>query len=294
MLFDNNMLRLVKKEDLQGGKRGKKGMNIKPPKGANLINTLYTTNLGIAAAFTNLGRMYNFSLSDLDYDKDYSVYEVITLQDNEKVMLLIDTTSFNAYKYLITVSKHGYIKKTSTTEYGARAKKGIAAVKLEEKDSLIGVYLSMSDEDKIFITSKTGYYNFYALDQISSTGRVTKGVKAIKLNENEQIQSATIVKNNMLYKGILTITSGGRGKITAIEDFNETSRAVRGNQVMALKDESLAVVYAVPEEQKKIFISANNKAVLIDTVNIPIQNRTTAGVRIIDARNGESNSIEIM
>ena len=294
MLFDNNMLRLVKKEDLQGGKRGKKGMNIKPPKGANLINTLYTTNLGIAAAFTNLGRMYNFSLSDLDYDKDYSVYEVITLQDNEKVMLLIDTTSFNAYKYLITVSKHGYIKKTSTTEYGARAKKGIAAVKLEEKDSLIGVYLSMSDEDKIFITSKTGYYNFYTLSQISSTGRVTKGVKAIKLNENEQIQSATIIKNNILYKGILTITSGGRGKITAIEDFNETSRAVRGNQVMALKDESLAVVYAVPEEQEKIFISANNKAVLIDTVNIPIQNRTTAGVRIIDARNGESNSIEIM
>ena len=45
MLFDNNMLRLVKNEDLQGGKRGRKGINIKPPKNANLINTLYTTNL---------------------------------------------------------------------------------------------------------------------------------------------------------------------------------------------------------------------------------------------------------
>ena len=294
MLFDNNMLRLVKKEDLQGGKRGKKGVNVKPPKNANLINTLYTTNLGIAAAFTNLGRMYNFSLSDLDYDKDYSVYEVITLQDNEKVMLLIDTTSFNAYKNLITVSKNGYIKKTATVEYGSRAKKGTAAVKLEPEDSLVGVYLSMSDEDKIFVTSSSGYYNFYKLSEISSTGRVTKGVKAIKLNDKEQICSATIVKDNINYRGILTITSGGRGKITSVEDFNETSRAVRGNQVMILKDEKLAVVYAVPEEQEKIFISANNKAVLIEVNNIPLQNRATAGVRIIDARNGETNKIEIM
>ena len=294
MLFDNNMLRLVKKEDLQGGKRGKKGVNIKPPKGANLINTLYTTNLGIAAAFTNFGRMYNFSLSDLDYDKDYSVYEVIALQDNEKVMLLIDTTSFNAYKNLITISKNGYIKKTATIEYGARAKKGTAAVKLEPEDSLVGVYLSMSDEDKIFVTNSNGYYNFYKLNEISPTGRVTKGVKAIKLNDKEYICSATIVKNNINYRGILTITSGGRGKITAIEDFNETSRAVRGPQVMNLKEDCLAAVYAVPESQEKIFISANNKAVLINIDNIPIQNRTTAGLRIIDARDTESVKIEIM
>ena len=77
MLFDNNMIRMVKRDELQGGKRGRKGVNIKPPKNANLINTLYTSNLGTIAAFTNLGRMYNFPLADLDFDKDYSIYELI-------------------------------------------------------------------------------------------------------------------------------------------------------------------------------------------------------------------------
>ena len=152
----------------------------------------------------------------------------------------------------------------------------------------------MSDEDRIFVASTSGNYNFYQLSEISNTGRVTKGVKAIKLNAGEEIQSATIVKKDVLYKGILTITSGGRGKITAIEDFNETSRAIRGSQVMSLKDETLAAVYAVPETQEKIFISANNKAVLVDVTAIPIQNRATAGVRIIDARNIEKARIEIM
>lgn len=294
MLFDNNMLRIVKKEDLQGGKRGKKGVNIKPPKNANLINTLYTTNLGLINAFTNYGRMYGLSINDLDYNKDYSIYELLTPQDNEKVILLIDATSFNAYNSLITISKNGYIKKSSTSEYTSRAKKGVAAVKLEENDILVGAYLSMKDNDKIFIVNSSGYYNFYEVNEISSTGRLTKGVKAIKLMNDEYIQSATIIKDNLEYKGILTIDTSGRGKITPIEDFNITSRGIRGSQVMNLKEEQIAAVYAVPTTQEQIFITANNKAVLIAAANIPVQNRTTVGIRIIDARDNNKTNIEIM
>ena len=293
MLFSNNMLRLVKKDDLQGAKRGCKGVNIKPPKNTNLINTLYTTNIGTVAAFTNLGRMYSFPVSDLDFNNDYSIYELINLQDNEHVMLLIDSTSFNAYHNLITVSKNGYIKKSKISEYTSHARKGIIAVKLDSDDSLVGVYLSMDDEDKIFIASTSGNYNFYKLEEISATGRASRGVKAIKLIDTEHVQTATIVKKNTLYKGILTITSGGRGKITPIEDFALTSRAIKGLQVMSTKDEKLALVYAMPESQEKLFISANNKAVIVETNIIPIQNRVTAGVRIIDARNA-STTIEIM
>lgn len=293
MLFDNNIIRLVQKDDLQGGKRGRKGINIKPPKNANLINTLYTTNLGTVAAFTNAGRMYNFSLADLDYGKDYSIYELITPQDNEKVLLLIDTTSFNSYHNLVTVSKKGYIKKTAVKEYGSRMKKGVVAVKLDDGDSLISVFLSSNDDDKVFIASTSGNYNFYKLSEISCTGRATRGVKAIKLTSSENIQSATIVKNNLQYYGILTITISGRGKITPVSDFNETTRAIKGAQVMNTKDDKLAVVYAVPETQEKIFISANNKAVLLNIKNIPIQNRNTSGVSIIDAKDSNTK-IEIM
>ena len=293
MLFDNNMIRLVKTEDLQGGKRGRKGINVKPPKNANLIKTLYTTNLSDIAALTNCGRMYNFSLAELDYNKDYSIYELISLQDSEKVLLLIDTTSFNSYQYLITVSRNGYIKKTSTQEYHTRAKKGVIAVKLENNDKLINVFLSQNENDKVFIASSTGNYNYYSINEISATGRATKGVKAIKLEVNNYVCSATIIKSNINYRGLLTITTAGQGKITAIEDFNMTSRAVKGPQVMAVKNEQLAVIYAIPESQDKLFISSNNKAILLDVNSIPVQNRSTIGVRIINTKDKEA-LIEIM
>ena len=294
MLFNNNSMRLVHKDDLQvADKRGKRGVNIKPPKGADLINTLYTTNMSTIAAFTDRGRMYSFPVSDLTLGADCSIYDSIKLQDDEKVILLTDVTEMNNYKYLITISKNGFIKKTNISEYNCRIKKGTAAVKLEESDILIGVYLSNSDEDKILIANNIGNYNLYPLSEISVTGRVTKGVKAIKLDIDNYVCSSTIIRKLIDYIGILTVTTSGRGKITTIDNFNETTRATKGNKVMELKEEELSLVYAIPESQKKIFVSANNKAIILDINSIPIQNRMTLGVSIINAKDNKTE-IKIM
>ena len=294
MLFDNNMLRVVKSEEINGAKRGKKGTNLKPPKSANLINTLYTTNLGSIAAFTSGGRMYSFSLSDLEYGNDYSVYELIQLQDNEKVLTLIDSNSFSSFKYILFVTKQGLIKKSKTSEYNTRAKKGQVAIKLKEDDIIVNVFLSSNEKDKIMIASNSGYSVFYDHTDIATIGRASQGVKAIKLKTDEYVVAATMVKENIFYKGILSITSSGRGKMSEVKEYSETSRAVKGSLVQKLEDEEeLATIYAIPEDQEKIFVTANNKVVILTTKEIPIQGKLTCGVRIIDIR-GTNAKVEIM
>lgn len=294
MLFDNNTIRINERYNLQGGKKGKKGVNIKAPKGANLINTLYSTNLGMLAAFTSAGKMYTFTLSDLDYDKDYSVYEVMPIGADEKVKLIIDMTTFNAYNDLITISKKGFVKKSNVSEYSSRARKGVAAVKLDTDDTLINVFLTKSDKDKIMIGTASGYYNCYEVSEIGETGRATKGVKGIKLGENDFISSATIIRDGTEYKGILTIASTGKGKISPMEEYGTTGRAARGNKAMALKDdETLSVIFAIPQDKETLYLVSNNKAVSVDIASIAIQNRATMGALIIDARNSNS-TIEVM
>ena len=284
MLFDNNMIRILPSNEVQGGRKGRQGINLKPPKNANLIKTLYTTNLSSITAFTNNGKMYNLLLNDLEFEKDYSIYELITLQDSEKVILLIDTTSFTSYHNLITVSKLGYVKKTAIKEYKNATKKGIIAVKLKENDSLIGVYLSYSDNDKIFIVGENGYYNYYPLINISTTGRSTSGSHGIKLVENECVCSATLIKENINYHGLLTITKDGQRKLTSLDDYNETSRNVRGIQVMNVKDSSIATIYACPVSQEKLLLLSNNKAVTIDINSIAVQSRNTIGSKLINTK----------
>ena len=294
MLFDNNTIRLVKTEDLNGSKRGKKGTNLKPPKGANLIKTIYSTNLGTLSAFTNLGRMYSFSLGEFEYGTDYSIYQVIDLKDNEKVLILIDTNSFSNYKNILFITKQGLIKKSATSEYGIRSKKGQSALKLKENDEIINVFLSSNENDRIMIASNRGYNVFFNHKDITAIGRLSQGVKAIKLKEDEYVAGATIVKENIEYIGILSIASSGNGKITSIGDYNETSRAIKGNIVQKIGDgEELSTIYAVAAEQEKIFISANNKAVALNVKEIPVQGRVTSGVRLIDIR-GTNAKVEVM
>jgi DNA gyrase subunit A len=156
---------------------------------------LYTTNLGSLTLVTNAGKMYNIPLSKLKLNKEYKTADVADI-GAEKPLLLIDTRTFNAYKSLTCVTKKGFIKKSHIGEYIARAKKGTAAIKLEEGDSLVSVILSSDDEDRVAIISSSDYYNCFPLSDVAYTGRLTKGVKAIKLAEKEEVKEAKWVGDN--------------------------------------------------------------------------------------------------
>ena len=92
------------------------------------------------------------------------------------------------------------IKKSNILEYLTKVKKGIAVMKLDEDDKIIGIIMSNNDEDKVAIIGSNNYYNCYPLKDISCTGRNTKGVKAIKLAENEYVKEIKKVKEEDNYK----------------------------------------------------------------------------------------------
>ena len=155
----------------------------------------YTTNLGYLTLITDAGKMYNASLSKLKIGKEYKISEVFEIA-GEHPRLLIDTMSFNAYQSITCVTRNGLIKKSHTNDYLARAKKGVAVMKLDDGDSLVAVIMSSDDDDKIAVIGDNDYYNCYHLKEISYTGRATKGVKAIKLEKDGYVKEAKWVGDN--------------------------------------------------------------------------------------------------
>ena len=155
---------------------------------------IFTTNLSSLTLVTNSGKMYNISLSKLKMDKEYKISEVF--ETTEKPLLLIDTPSFNAYKSITCITKHGFIKKSDTKEYISHAKKGIQCIKLEENDSVVSVIMSSDDDDKVVVIGNNDYYNCYPLSEINYTGRATKGVKAIKLDKDGYVKEAKWAGDN--------------------------------------------------------------------------------------------------
>ena len=171
---NGNTIQVVKKEAYRGKKAD---------------NPIYTTNFGSLVLFTDVGKFYKVPLSKVKYDKKLNISDVFDC-GSEKPMALIDSFSFNSYHTVTLVTNHGYIKKSRTSEYNVQAKKGTAAIKLEENDSIIGVIFSADDDDKVFVLSDKDYYNCYSLSEISPTGRTTKGVKAIKLDADGFVKEA--------------------------------------------------------------------------------------------------------
>ena len=278
MLFDNNTIRVIEKEEQQSGKRGRKGANLKPPKNATLINTIYSTNLSSLMAFTSSGKVYPISISNLDIGTDVSIYSLINLNQDEQVELIVDSSSFDYYQYLVTVSKKGYVKKTAIDEYITRQKKGIVGVKLADNDYLVNVFLA-NNTDKLMIFSTDGKYNYYAVEKINSTGRATRGSKGI---DADAVSCAVIVRDNISYYGLLTISSDGRGKISPLADYTQTSRGVKGNKAMELKNDNFSMAYLVPQDKDKITILAGTHQLTLNINEIPVQARSTLGVNLIN------------
>lgn len=180
----------IKEQDIAIIYNGKTIKLVEKGKEAKFKQTIiYTTNLGSLTLITDAGKMYNISLSKLKLDKEYKITDLADI-GGEHPRLLIDTMSFNAYKSLTCITKKGFIKKSHIGEYIARAKKGVAINKMDDDDNIVEVILSSDDDDKVVIIGNNDYYNCYPLSDISYTGRMTKGVKAIKLEAEGYVKEA--------------------------------------------------------------------------------------------------------
>ena len=92
---------------------------------------------------------------------------------------------------LLTITENGYGKKTPVSEFKLqlRSGKGVTGYKITEKTGLIaGMSVVTNDDDVILITTE-GVIIRMDVAEISEFGRVTQGVRVMKLDEGVKIKS---------------------------------------------------------------------------------------------------------
>lgn len=284
MLFSNNSIRMVAQNDILGAKKGRKGKNLPLPKNAKLVDTLYTTNLSSVYAITQTGKLYSTSLSHLSENEDFSLYE-LGIDGEDKIVKVFSTMNFDFNKYLCFFTKQGMIKKTLMGEYLTRTRKGTQAIKLKPGDEVIECLFLPNDKGEIMTASSGGCIVRFAHEDIAPTGRVAIGVKGMKLENGETLVSACYIDDAQKYKGVLTLSSKGKGKITSLNEFSCTNRTAKG--VIAQKldnDEKLNMICLVKEEEDNFNLLTDNTVVSLSSTDIPIQGRATSGNKLIDLK----------
>lgn len=103
----------------------------------------------------------------------------------------------NPDQSLLVVSQKGYGKRTTIDQYRItkRGGKGVRTLNVTEKTGLLVGILDVDNSDDLMIINKSGVIIRLAVSTLRTIGRVSQGVRLIKLSETDEISSIAKIKN---------------------------------------------------------------------------------------------------
>ena len=96
---------------------------------------------------------------------------------------------------ILIVTKKGYGKQTFVREYRqtSRGSKGVKALNITDKNGSIAAFKLVEDNSDVVIITNTGMLIRLPLQQISTLGRATQGVRLIHLKDEQTVSTISIV-----------------------------------------------------------------------------------------------------
>ncbi len=238
--------------------------------------------------FTDQGRVYWQKVYDIPQmgrtSKGRALINLLELKEGENVTSLIPARDFDT-RQLVMATSHGIIKKTELSAYGNPKKGGIIAINLDEGDKLICVKLTNGKQD-IILGTEQGKAMRFSEENVRTMGRVTHGVKGIKLKNKDRVVGMVVVDENA---SMLTVCEKGYGKRT---DFSEYPAHHRGGQgVINIKttdrNGNVVAVIDARDTDELIMITAKGMIIRTPVNTIRAIGRNTQGVTLFSVDEGD-------
>ncbi len=190
--------------------------------GDYIEHVLYTSTDAKILLFTEDGNNYTLSPGAIKQTKwkerGVPITNVLsTFERGAKIIGVTVTKDFSNGKVLF-VTRNGMCKLTELTAFNTSRSK-IVACELNENDILISANILTTDE-VLFVTQK-GMSLRCTADQISEMGRASKGVRAIKLKDDDIIVSVCNVTEKTK---VVAVSDGAYGKQIAVSQISPQKR----------------------------------------------------------------------
>ena len=279
-LTSQNMLYITKSSNLYTQKRGGAGKRIKMDKGEYIIDSVQLDSNQNIFFFSKNGDYYSASIDSISLEEKIPIESLISLKDNDIIKAISGKIN---KKYILFVTKKGMLKKTELSEYNSKRQGALKAISLEEGDEIADIIFSDS-EDLGILTSK-GNFVIITTKDVNAIGRVTKGIKAIKLNEEDFVKSARIIPKNT--KSIVSMTSHGFITQTESKEFLVRGKNTKGNKIQKIDEQDSLSDFIPTIKEKELLINSTNSNIKISINEIPLSHKGAKGVKSIKIKNNE-------
>lgn len=284
-ITDRGYIKRVNENTYKAQKRGGKGVKGLTTNVEDVVDDLYTlTTHDEVYFFTNLGKVYSLRAYEIPESgrtaKGTAIVNLLQISGGEKITQIIPIKKNEEREFMTFVTKNGIIKKTELAQYENIRQSGLIAINLDEDDDLISVYLT-NEEDEIISTTRKGKAIRINGKDVRPTGRSTRGVKLITLEDGDSVVSSQVVGKGAK---LLTITEKGYGKMTSEEEYTTQSRGGKGILTHRINEKTGALVTAlvVYDEKDLLLISSSGVIIRISAKEIAKSSRATIGVKLMD------------
>ena len=270
-LTQNGLIKKVPTSSFKVQRRGGKGVKSADE---SIMEMISTNTVDTLMFFTNKGKMYRTIVDNIptgtNASKGIAINTIVNLENDERVIAMSSLYRKTNAKYVVFVTKQGLFKKTYIEEYmKTNRNNGIAAIKLKEEDSVVGV--TFLDEEDVILITKGGYAIHFETKSINPIGRLTSGVKGIKLSENDEVEN--ILPVHKTTDSIAIIGKDGLGKKMELSDFPLQGRGGKG--IIIYKGADIVGSEMIADEDNLLLVG--DKTLCISTKDIPMLGKTAVG-----------------
>ncbi|MDE0291152.1 MAG: DNA gyrase subunit A [Candidatus Dadabacteria bacterium] len=266
------------------GGRGRTGMSTRD---TDFVNDLFTASRHNSILFfSSLGRCYWLKVYQIPEAsptaRGRAMVNLLNLDKGEKVAAVLPVKDFAEDVSIVMATRNGIVKKTKLRAYSNPRVGGIKALNILEGDELVGAALA-SEDDEVLLTSRNGQAIRFKGTDVRNMGRVSTGVKGIRLREGDEVVSLEVIRNQNAQ--ILTITEMGYGKCTLISEYRLTKRGGVGVKTVNITERNGRVVGGFQvDDDTEIMLISNQGGKIIRTSVSEIRNtgRAAQGVKVIN------------
>jgi DNA gyrase subunit A len=235
--------------------------------------------------FTNKGRVFRLKAYEVPMSslsaKGIAIVNLLQLQPEEMVSAVINVSKQDKAANLMMCTVRGVVKKTPFEQYQNVRSNGLITINLDDGDELKWIRMTTGDNEVVISTAQGQAIRFHEKD-VRPMGRVSRGVRGIRLRPSDQVIGMDIVEEG---SSIFVISQSGYGKRTKVSQFTPHARGGVGirSAVVNTKTGKLIGVKSlgVDESQEVIIVSSQGQTIRLGLKNIPELGRATQGVRIM-------------
>jgi len=282
VIIDENLyIKRIPLNTFKTQSKGRKGTNI----GTEKLFYFSLANLrDKILLFTESGKIYSFSVYSIpEMSKQAQgkpLLSFIDIDRNENLVKLVTVSNDSKFKWIVFVTKRGYIKKTRFEEFKNIRAGGIKAIKIMKEDSLKDVVLLEEDSDLILAT-KSGYGIRFSSKEIKEQKRGGSGVLGIKTKDE-------VVGVDKLGDNLVLISENGYGKILKSSVIKKQKRGGKGIKILKVTPKSgfLSLISSKLGEEI-IIVTHKGQALKTKISSIKFLSRNSQGIKLISCSPGD-------